>query len=120
MLQHTILFSALVLWVASIFDSSLGNMIYLVWGMAFLFSIYSYSIFFASISLLMSISYQFIDTSSKTPFFATILPWIFGVLATLFVFMVGGKYLSYRRVEYTYDYSDVHNETPHRYPWLFF
>ena len=57
MLQHTILLSAITLWVASIFDSSLGNMLYFVWGMAFIFSIYSYSLFFASISLLMSVSY---------------------------------------------------------------
>jgi len=112
MLRHTIFLSALILWVASIFDDSLGDMIYLIWGVAFLFSIYGHSMFFALISFLMSVSYSFIDTSSQSSFFAMILPWIFGVLVAIFVLIIGVKYLSHRKMEYHHDYSDVHKNSP--------
>ncbi len=110
MLRHMVFFSAWVLWIASMLDDSLGSMIYIVWGMAFLFSIYGYSLLFALLSLAMSVSYLFIDTHSESLFLATLLPWIFGIFATIFLLMVGVRYLSYREVEYVHDYSEVHKK----------
>jgi len=121
MLRHIIFFLALILWIASILDSSLGNMIYFVWGMAFLLSIYGYSLFFSSLAFLTSLSYFFIDSSSSSFFFATLLPWVFGVLTTWVIFLVGIRYLSYRTIEYTHHDSDIHEQNTYKQKvWFFF
>ena len=119
MSKPILLFLAVILWMATVLDTSLGSMLYLVWIMAFVLSIYSYSTFFAIEALLASVSFYFIDTASNLFFLSTTLPWIFGFLAVLFLFMVGGYYLSYRSMEYVHDYSEKNDVSP-RTPWLFF
>ncbi len=119
MSKPILLFLAVILWMATILDTSLGVMLYPIWVITFTLSIYSYSTFFAIEALLTSVSFYFIDTSSSLFFLSTTLPWIFGFLAVLFFLMVGGYYLSYRKMEYIHDYSNT-NEIPTRTPWLFF
>lgn len=122
MLKHLILFLAFILWLATILDQSLGNTIYFVWAIAYAFSLYSYSLFFASEALLTSISFYFIDTASDSYFLSTLLPWIFGFLAVVFVLMVATKYLSHREIELDYDCDDYHKDksSPVGRIWFFF
>ena len=121
MLKHIILFSALILWMASVLDSSLiGVKLYLVWFLAFSFSLYGYSLIFAIEGLLTSGSFYVMDTTSQSLFLASVLPWIFGILLLLFVVMIGIFYLSYNTKEisdFSLDDKHDHYEKLHWFFW---
>ncbi|MCW9047116.1 MAG: hypothetical protein OQK46_03475 [Gammaproteobacteria bacterium] len=82
--------SGMVFYLGSILDSRIHEYIFVLWLVAFILIWYGWSLLFSFILLVTTSSYEFMSIESSNYFTSSVLPWVFGISASvsLIFFMI--------------------------------